>query len=319
MFLLLLAVPAVAQPDLEGLYRAGLAALQGGRSVEALEKLRAVEAADPGYRDVQILLGQTCLVAGLERDARRHFEGALAADPGNGHAAFLLGMALVRAARYVEAEEALARAHQLAPGNPHPLIYRGLALLRLGRPAQARQAIDAALERAPQEPAAGVALAELELAEGRPELAEALLREALGRTGGGETALEAEILLARALFEAGRSAEAAAISGRLLTAGPERSDVLYLHAQALLRSGRAEAGRDAMAAFRALKGWEERFRLVEAAVHRAPQDVAARLELIGLLREQRRTTSVRLHLAILRRLAPEDPRVRKLLEAPPAR
>lgn len=307
----LLALPgtaALAQPDLERSYRAGVEAFRAGRTHQALELLGAVEAADPGYRDVQLLLGQACLVAGLHLPAKRHFERALAADPANGHAAFLLGLSLHLAARYFEAAETLGRAHELAPQNPHPLIYRGLALLRLGRPGEARGAIEAALARAPGEPTARAALAELELAEGRLEEAERLVRQVLDEA----PTPESRILLGRVVLAAGRPAEAAVIFRGILASGSERADVLYLLAQSLLRGGETEAGRAAMERFQARKALEERVRVLEAALKTDPGDLESRIRLVRLLLDHRQPAGALLHLATLRELAPGDPRIATL-------
>ena len=303
--LLLLGARLAAQPgDAEQLYRAGVEAFRAGKTYDALELLGAIVAADPDYRDVQLLLGQACLVANLHPAAKKHFERTLETDPGNPHAAFLLGLTLYRSARWFEAAEALARARDLAPHNPHPLIYRGLSLLRLGRPDEARDDIEAALAEA-EEPTARLALAELELAEGRFEEAEASARGVASSAG----SLEATILLGRIVFEAGRPAEAVPILRRARDAAPRRSDVLYLLAQALLRSGETDAGRSAIERFQDLKALEERVRVLEAALKTDPGDLESRLRLIRLLLDNGRGGAAAHHLAVVHRQAPEDRRI----------
>jgi predicted Zn-dependent protease len=302
--------PAAAQAqDVDSLYRAGATAFQQQRVFEAIEILGRVAAADPGYRDVQLLLGQSYLVAGLHRAAKQHFERAFEADPSNGLAAFLLGLSLHQAARYYEAAEVLAQAHALAPENPHPLIYRSLALLKLGRLDEARSEIDSALAIAPREATARAAAAEVELAQGQFDRAgerlETLLREAPEN-------VEYRLLYARTLYEGGRPSDAVPVLRQLADAPPPRSDVLYLLAQALLRSGDTEAGRAALARFKEQKAVEERMRVLEAKVSTEPDDAEARLEFVRLLLDHGLRNAAVPHLAVLQKALPGDPRVRQL-------
>ena len=310
MLAALLGAAAPPGGETERLYRAGVEAFQSGRTLEALEALTAVAARDSGYRDVQLLLGQACLASNLLRPAKSHFEAALAATPGNGHAAFLLGLTLYQGARYFEAAEALSRAHDLAATNPHPLIYRGLSNLRLGRPDRARSDLDRALALAPDDVAARLGLAELALAEGRVAEAEALARRA---GGDAPSNVEAQILLGRILLDSDRADEAAPVLGRALAGGSARSDALYLFAQALLRSGETAAGRRALSRFQDHKALEERVRLLEAALASDPQDLETRVRLARELLAHDRRGAALIHLATLRRQAPDDSRVRDLL------
>lgn len=306
----LLICAAAAAQDLEQLYQAGRRAFASGNVEEAAELLSTVADANPRYRDVEVLLGQAFLAAGRQLDAKKVFERALAADPGNAHAAFLLGLALHQAARYFEAAEALERAHELAPSNPHPLIYRGLSLLELGRPDEARDAVDAALELAPRDPTARTALAELELAAGRYASAEALAREVLEERGAG--VLEASILLGRILIAGGRPDEAVPVLREALAAPGAGSGATYLLAQALLRSGDAEAGRSAMERFKAEKALEEEVKVLEAALAADPGDVESRIRLARLLLDHGHHRSSLNHFMVLRKLVPGDPRVHAL-------
>jgi predicted Zn-dependent protease len=306
--LFLFAVPAVAQTP-EELYRAGSQALAGGDAYAAIDLLGRLAQQDPEYRDVQLLLGQSQLVVGGHREAKRHFEAVLAKDPQNGLATFLLGFSLHQAARHNEALEVLDRAVDLAPGNPNPHVYRGLSLLAIGRPGEARAALEQALGLAPQDAAARAAMAQLELAEGdAPGAAgrlEAVVREV--------PSAENRILLARAYLEGGQPAEAVPLLRQLDDELPGRSDVLYLLAQSLLRSGDAEGGSRAMERFKAQRATEERLRVLEAEVSTDPQNTSTRLELVELLLDDEQPGRARLHLATLARQLPGDRRVEALL------
>ncbi len=305
---LLVCLPAAApaqQADIEARYQAGVAAFRAGRPHEALGALGAVVAERPDFRDAQLLLGQTCLLVGRERQAKQQFEQILARQPDNGQVAFLLGFSLYRASRWVEAVAALDRAHALARANPYPRLYRGLARLRLGDPDAAREDIQAALRLAPDDDAVQAAAAELELAEGRFDAAALRLRPLVERTAD----VEQSILLARALLEGGDAGGAVAV---LAPIEARRSDLHYVRAQALLRSGERQRGRQELARFRERKQVEERLRLLEATVSTDPGDLGARLELTGLLLDEGQPGAAGLHLAALYRLLPGDPRVAAL-------
>ena len=149
------------------------------------------------------------------------------------------------------------------------------------------------------------AAAELDLAEGRFQAAEQRLRPLAARTGD----VEQLILLARSLLEQGRAGDAVEV---LAPVESTRSDLIYVRAQALLRSGDGAAGKAELARFRDRKKLEERLRLLEATVSTDPSDVEARLELTGLLIDDGRAGGARLHLSALRRLLPGDRRVAAL-------
>ena len=301
----LAAAPAAGQPELDPRYESGVAAFRAGRPLEALEALEALVAERPGYRDAQLLLGQSCLMVGLERQAKRHFEQIVARQPDNGQAAFLLGFSLYRASRWFEAVAALDRAHELARANPYPRLYRGLARLKLGEVEAAGADIQAALRLAPDDAAVAAAAAELDFARGEFAAAEKRLRPLVQETG----TVEQRILLARALLELDRPGEAVAV---LEPAGDRRSDVLYVRAQSLLRGGEADRGRQELARFRQRKAVEEKLRLLEATANTDPDDAASRLELAGLLVDDGQPAAALLQLAALRRLLPGDPRVAAL-------
>ena len=310
--LLVQAAVANGQPkNLEALYRAGVEALQRDLPFEALELLNSVAAMNPGFRDVQFLLGQSCFLAGLMQPAKVHFEKALEANPQNGPAAFFLGMVLYQETRYFEAVEAFRRAHDLVPQNPYSLIYRGRALLKLGRADEARADIASGLALSPGDPEARCALAELELAEAHFQKAEDLLRAVLVDQPG---TFEARILLGRTLFQSGRPAEAVPVFREVLKAAPVRNDVLYLLAQALLRSGDTQAGRAALARFKEHNAREEQIRGLEAAVSIEKYDTESRIHLVRLLLDQGQTNNALPHLAVLGELVPTDPRVRALAD-----
>lgn len=311
LVLLLSLAGAACGQSLEELYRTGTAALQASNTERAIELLNAVAAQNPDYRDVQMLLGQSHLVASRHREAKQHFERVLRKDPQNGLVTFFLGFSLYQSARYVEALEVLERARALSPGNPNPRIYRGLCFLKTGRPEEARSELSAALDIAPDEPTAQAAMAELELTEGDAVGAESRLVEVVRKV----PSVDYRILLARAVLEGGRPTEAVPLLQQLDDELPDRSDVLYLLAQALLRGGDQDRGRAALERFKKQRGIEEHLRVLEATVSTDPEDTATRLELLRLLIDNEQPGRARGHLAILERQLPGDRRLDALRQA----
>ena len=122
------------------------------------------------------------------------------------------------------------------------------------------------------------------------------------------------MLLGRVLFEAGRASEAVPVLREVLKAAPDRNDVLYLLAQALLRSGDTEAGRAALARFMKQNAREEELRVLQAAVSLDKDDTESRIQLVRLLLDARRVRAALPHLAVLQELLPGDPRIQALTE-----
>lgn len=297
--------------DIDALYRSGAAALAQDRPFEAIEILNRVAARDPSYQDIQLLLGQSCYLAGLTRPAKQHLERALEMNPRDPQAALLLGLLLHEEQRHVEAVEALELAYSFDPQSPYASIYRGLSLLKLGRAQQARVDIERAVRLAPQLPEAGLALAELELAEGSFGKAERLLRELVTRAPANT---DAKILLGRTLFDAGKPAEAVPILRAALETTPNHTEALYLLSQALLRSGDQQGGRVALARFQEQRATDEQIRVLESALADDRDDTASRLQLARLLLEQGLPNRALPHVAVLMELIPSDPRVLELAE-----
>jgi Flp pilus assembly protein TadD len=295
--------------DIEALYRAGVEALEQDRPFEAIEILNRVASLNPSFRDVQLLLGQSCYLAGLTRPAKQHLEQALEMNPRHPQAALLLGLLLHEDERHVEAVAALERAHDLNPRSPYASIYRGLSLLKLGRARESRADIEEAMNLAPHIPEARLALAQLELAEGDFGKAETLLREILAQAPGN---VEAKTLLGRTLFESARPAAAVPLLRDVLEASPHDTEVLYLLAQALLRSGDAREGQATLARFQTQRAMDEESRVLEAAVNADKDDTSSRIRLARLLLDQGHASRALPHVAVLFALLPSDPRVLEL-------
>ncbi len=297
--------------DPEAAFQAGVQALRAGQVYDAIERLRLAELARPDDPQLQVLLGQAHLAAGLWVPARRNFEAALAADPGDGLAAFMVGYTLYLSARYPEAEEALARAQTMARDNPNPTIYRALALLRLGQLDEAELQLDLAGRAARDDPAALRGLAEIALA--RDDL-EAALGHAAAAASRAPTDVETRILLGQIQLRRGEAAAALPDLERLANEHSNRSDVLYVYSQVLLRSGRREAGRQAVERFRTQKAVEERIRLLEAELSVDPGNLERRLDLVEALLSNGQPGTARIHLGPAVRDHPGDPRVQTLAD-----
>ena len=278
----LLSANAVAD-ELETQYESGARALAQGSLLAAIDELRSVARQDPGYRNVLTLLGKSYLSIGDHRAAKQVFDRALELRPNDGEATLLLGFSLYQEARYFEAARALGRAVELSPGHPLPRMYHGLSLLNLGQVEQAREELEVALQLVPHDRVARGANARLDLAVGNYSAAETAARDLLREQ---PDDVETLILLGRVLMESGRAADAIAPLRRAAdSVGTARSDVLYLLAQAQLRSGNREAGEETLKLFELVKEKEERLRLLRATVSTDPGNMAARAELVRLLQE----------------------------------
>ena len=113
----------------------------------------------------------------------------------------------------------------------------------------------------------------------------------------------------------GRAAEAVPHLRRGLELSPDRTDGLYLLAQALLRSGNTAEGREVLQRFRERKGREESIRVLESALNRQPDDLESRVQLTRLLIEHGAVGAAGLQLSTLLRLAPQDARLAELAAA----
>lgn len=301
-------VLAQGQPDLPGLYQAGIEALRQGQAVQALASFEQVAAVDPAFADVQMFLGQSHLVLGQPREAKKYFETVARAQPNNGHASYLLGFSLFQSARYVEAVEELERALLLAPEIPHPFVYRGLAYLRMGQLEAARRDILTGEGMAPDDPVARAARAELELAEGSYGAAEERIREVIDTV----PSVENKLLLARAQLKGGDPLAAVPMLQELDRTLPDRSDVLYLLAQCQLRGGRAEEGKATLGRFKAQRSIEERIRVLESGLSTGKAGIEERFELLRLLIDGELENKAMQHLSVLERERPGDARLASL-------
>lgn len=296
------------RPDLPGLYQTGIAALQQGQAVRALQSFQAIAAVDPTFADVQMFLGQSHLVLGQYRDAKKYFEIVVKAQPANGHAAYLLGFSLFESARYVEAVEILERASALAPDIPHPFVYRGLSYLRMGQLEAARENILTADGMAPDDLVAQTAVAELELAEGDYSSAEKRMRAVIEKV----PSVDNKLLLAQAILKGGNPLGAVSMLQELDDTLPDRSDVLYLLAQCQLRGGESDRGKSTLERFKKQRGTEERIRVLEAGLSTGKADPKARVELTRLLIAGEQKGKAGHHLSILERTLSSDPAIARL-------
>lgn len=307
----LLADAGIGQ-SIDSRYQSGVEAFRQRDALAAIDFLGSIIEERPGYRDAQILLGQSYLLIGDDGAAKRHFERALEINPQHGEAAFLLGFSLYQGARYFEAANALERAARMSTQHPLPKMYLGLALLRLGDVDRASAQIEQALKLAPRDPVALTARAELNLALGNYQEAESAIRAALSTR---PEDLDARILLGRVLFESGRPQEATFVfESALEDAATSRSDALYLLAQSQLRAGNSEAGQANLKRFQQVREKEERVRVLRSVLSSEPNDIDAGVELASVLLELGHRHMAQIQVGDLRRRAPGDPRLRKLVQ-----
>ena len=194
-----------------------------------LERARAFEA----FAE----LGRARAAAGDDAAATKAFERALDADPGNGNGELLLAGALRRLGKLDEAEARCERARAALPAT-HPGLALEVALLHAARGRDV-QAEDAFARLAEREEGAGLAhlnLGILRLKRGAHGEALAPLRRACALRARDP---EARAQHAKALYLAGRFAEAVPEYRASLALRPAHAETVYNLALAAARSGDA--------------------------------------------------------------------------------
>lgn len=194
-----------------------------------LERARAFEA----FAE----LGRARAAAGDDAAATKAFERALDADPGNGNGELLLAGALRRLGMLEEAEARCERARAALPAT-HPGLALEVALLHAARGRDA-QAEDAFARLAEREEGAGLAhlnLGILRLKRGAHGEALAPLRRACALRARDP---EARAQYGRALYLAGRFAEAVQEYHASIAVRPAHAETVYNLALAAARTGDA--------------------------------------------------------------------------------
>ncbi len=274
-----LAVLPSCVPALEVL---GEAQLESGRFDDAFTALRTAMLGGE-KPELWLLLGEVEVRRGRLPGARDAFRRAAESDPGNDRALAALGLLSARMEDLTSAREYLDRALQANGTLFEARVVRGQIALADGQPSAAVAHFQRALQVRPDDPWAVGWMGAAQLASGKLEAATGQLRtgarahaspfalplaEALRREAKHEDVLsmldtvaaptvEAGVLKARCLIDAGRPAEASAKLRALATQNPGDGRVRYLLGVALHRERSWTAAESELAASVGLAGAPE--------------------------------------------------------------
>lgn len=314
-----------AQPP-EALLDVAALLVQAGEAPEAVWRLEAAVAAQPGNADLRLALARAALLvrspslarealAGVPPGSPRHLDALLV----GAQAELELGDAEAGFAKLAEAE----RAH---PGDPRVAAAKLAALLRERRFDEAKRQIEIARQAA----ASPAEARQLELLAARVEATQGDRDGALARLGrlvesdpGDAVALALRV---RALIEAGQAEAALAEAERAAARVPPPPGVRAIRAQAWLELGRFDAAEADLRAFAdesdspsaalllaallAQRGDSERVvETYRAAVERFPTTAPLRLHLAESLLDAGDPAGARVELAAFASRAPGDPHV----------
>lgn len=318
---------------------------------EALGLLRTAEelAGTSRSLDVQQALSYSLLALGKLDEAGERLDRVIAAVPGQAMPHRLRAMVRLRTGAFEDAETDLARAQQLDPRDVRTRFLRARALSLLGRleeahailvdaggiatPAQrfellrqqqrmshdlgdherALAEVEQALALAPDHAGAHVDRGVLLYEVGRLDEADAELAGALSAEGPSNPQ-RAEALHYRGLVaqHAGRHAEARDLFESALAIQPRRADTLQALVASLRRLGEREQAREVASLFREVVEADDRAGRLENKLLLQPEDLAARVELVGLLLTLQRLDEAAEHLASVRRAQPDHPKLAEL-------
>lgn len=216
------------------LINAAKAAAQEDRLEEAITKIRAVLAEDPGILDSHITLGNWLIRAGRPEEAVASFQAVLARDADNTIALVNLAHIHRQRGRVTAAVEGYRAALELDPKSPQTWYHLATLYLDTGRVDEAEKTFHEALRHNPKMGAAWNSLGVIAFARGDAAEAERLVKKALE--------LEPEVRtgrfnLARLLDSKGQRAEAEALYREELATYPDNGKAHFNLAQLHRESG----------------------------------------------------------------------------------
>ncbi|MBI4483814.1 MAG: sulfatase-like hydrolase/transferase [Acidobacteria bacterium] len=154
-------------------------ASERGDFAQALPRLEAVIAEDPGVFSAHALLGHGFYRQGQHRKAIASFERALQLRPDEPNALFYRAASHLQLGEYEEALRNFQQSARIAPAHFRVHHSMGVAFLKLGRVEEAVQAFERAVQVAPSEPEGHVSLGRMYVYQRRPEEALQEFRAAL--------------------------------------------------------------------------------------------------------------------------------------------
>ncbi|HJO03102.1 MAG TPA: tetratricopeptide repeat protein [Acidobacteriota bacterium] len=222
---------------------------------------RRAIALDPDHADLWLALGNTYDRLALNTEAEQAYRRAIDLGLDNAQVRYELGQILSRQNQFAPALEEYERAiYADADGDGWPDLAvsstadlaaayyaRGEALFELGRAEEARTDFEYAMRISPGDPDPVLAAVQVYMGRGDLESSERLL----GEIASTATSKRAEISLAvgRLRLRQGRDEEVIEVLTSVLNSAPELIEARYLRGQALLRLGRVDEGRTALAEY----------------------------------------------------------------------
>lgn len=197
----------------------GTALSAAGDPQGALDQFRRALELEPDNPTARFNLGRLLLSRGQLEEAREHLEEAVRLAPDDGAAHQALGRLLAAAGEREEALPHLSRAVELTPASEAARVNEALVLLGLGRQRQALERLEEAFRLMPESGLIARELARLLASAREPELRDGERAVELARkVFDAQATVEHAALMAMALAEAGRCAEAAQWQARALEA-----------------------------------------------------------------------------------------------------
>jgi len=153
-----------AEPGLSYAYAVSL--VKTGDYTQGIDRLKALEKADPNAADIPMLLGETFAEQSDWGTALSEYRKALAINPKDARAHFLSGVALIRQGSPADAVQELRTALQLDPSNGPSKYHLAFALIQLEKKDEALHLLQEVLRQDPNYADAYYQLGKLQLERG---------------------------------------------------------------------------------------------------------------------------------------------------------
>jgi tetratricopeptide (TPR) repeat protein len=153
-----------AEPGLS--YAYAVALVKTGEYAQGIDRLKALEKADPKAADIPLLLGETLAEQSDWAAALIEYRKAMALNPKDGRTHYLAGVALIRQGSPADAVQELRTALQLDPSNAASKYHLAFALIQLEKKDEALVLLQDVLRQDPNYADAYYQLGKLQLEGG---------------------------------------------------------------------------------------------------------------------------------------------------------
>jgi tetratricopeptide (TPR) repeat protein len=153
-----------AEPGLSYAYAVSL--VKTGDYSQGIDRLKALEKADPNAADIPMLLGETFAEQSDWATALVEYRKAMAINPKDGRPHYLAGVALIRQGSPADAVQELRTAVQLEPSNAPAKYHLAFALIQLEKKDEALHLLQEVVRQDPKYADAYYQLGKLQLERG---------------------------------------------------------------------------------------------------------------------------------------------------------